>query len=60
MFGSPYLWERDVTFYIRENKYCLVKGGKAYFVKEHKRRERITLLAAKQGVENQATSNLFQ
>jgi hypothetical protein len=40
MFGSPFLWDRDATFYKRENKYRLVKGGKAYFVKSHKGRER--------------------
>jgi hypothetical protein len=33
MLDSPYLWDRDATFYKRENKYRLVKGGKAYFIK---------------------------
>jgi hypothetical protein len=49
MLGSPYLWDRDATFYMRENKYRLVKGGKAYLVKEHQERKSITPLAAKQG-----------
>ena len=33
MFGNPYPWDRDVTFYRRENKYRLVKGDKAYLIK---------------------------
>jgi hypothetical protein len=33
MFGIPYLWDRDASFYKREKKYRLVKCGKAYFVK---------------------------
>jgi hypothetical protein len=49
MLGSPYLWDRDATFYRRENKYRLVKGGKAYLVKAHQERESITPLAVKQG-----------
>jgi hypothetical protein len=28
MFGNPYLSERDVTFYMGDNKYILVKCGK--------------------------------
>jgi hypothetical protein len=27
IFGSPYLWDRDDTFYKRLNKYLLVKSG---------------------------------
>jgi hypothetical protein len=59
MFGSPYLWDRDATFYRRENKYHLVKGGKAYFIKAHKGRERITPLAAKQGQTSKQQATFF-
>jgi len=48
MFGSPYLWDRDVAFYRREHKYHLVKGGKAYLIKAHQEREITTPLAMKQ------------
>jgi hypothetical protein len=51
MFGSPYLWDRDATFYMREKKYFLVKGGKAYFIKAHKGRERITPLEKNRGMQ---------
>jgi hypothetical protein len=33
IFCSSYLWERDETFYRRENKYLLVKGGMTYIKK---------------------------
>jgi hypothetical protein len=40
VLGSPYLWDRDATLYTRENKYHMVKVGKAYLVKAHQERER--------------------
>jgi hypothetical protein len=45
----PYLWDRDATFYKKEKKYHLVKGGKAYLIKSPKGRGRISLLGTKQG-----------
>jgi hypothetical protein len=51
MFGIPYMWDRDATFYRRENKYRLVKCCKAYFVKSNKGGERITRIAAKHGIQ---------
>jgi hypothetical protein len=42
--GSPYLWDRDATFYRRENQYRLVKGGKAYINKVHQERKRERLI----------------
>ena len=44
MFGIPYIWDNDATFYRKENKYHLVKGDKAYLAKAHKGREKMTLL----------------
>jgi len=49
MIGSPYMRDMFTTFYRRESKYFLVKGGKAYFLKAHKEREKITPLAVKYG-----------
>jgi hypothetical protein len=40
MLGSPYLWDMDATFYMKERNYHLVKGGKAYLIKGHQERER--------------------
>jgi len=48
MFGN-HKWGSDVTFHKKESKYRLVKGGKAYLIKVHKGRGRISLLATKQG-----------
>lgn len=48
MFVSPYFWERDATFYGRENKYRLLKDGKAHFIKIHMRR-RTPLVAVEEG-----------
>jgi len=49
MLGRPYLWDRDVSFYRREDKYFLFKGGKAYFVKVlvRKHTQKITHIAIK-------------
>lgn len=47
MFGIPYIWDSDATFYKKENKYRLVKDGKAYLVKARKGRENTTPLASK-------------
>jgi hypothetical protein len=50
MFGSPYLWDRDATFYRRENKVPLGQGWQGILRQSTSReRERITPLAAKQG-----------
>jgi hypothetical protein len=42
VFGNAYLWDRDTTFYKEENKYHLAKGGKAYLIKAHKGRNKIS------------------
>jgi hypothetical protein len=49
MLGSPYLWDRDATFYREKTSIFLVKGGKAYLIKSHQERERTTPLVVKQG-----------
>lgn len=39
VFGSPYFFERDSIFYIKEKKYKLIKEGKYYIVHAHKRKK---------------------
>lgn len=33
--GIPYLRGKDATFYKKEKKYCLGKGGNGYLIKTH-------------------------
>lgn len=49
MFNNPYLWDNDDRFYMRDNKYHLVKGDKVYLVKAHQRRDTISPTLAMQG-----------
>jgi hypothetical protein len=53
------LWDKDVTFYMRENKYRLVKGGKEYLVKAHQERNIITPPATKKGWKNRKKSTFI-
>jgi len=44
VLGSPYLYDRKVTFYRAENTYLLVKDGIKYFVRAHQLKNNYTLI----------------
>ena len=48
VLGSPYLYDKDVLFYRRENKYHLKKEGVEFFVREHKVKSNLDLIVTNQ------------
>jgi hypothetical protein len=48
VFGSPYMYMRDVIFMWRENQYHLIKDGKSYIINAHKGKSKISLVSANQ------------
>ena len=44
VLGSPYLYDRDVVFYRRENKYQLTKDGIEYIVGAHELKDNFSLI----------------
>jgi hypothetical protein len=48
VFGSPYMYMRDVIFMRRENQYHLIKDGKSFIINAHKGKSKISLVSANQ------------
>jgi hypothetical protein len=48
VFGSPYMYMRDVIFMQRANQYPLIKDGKSYIINAHKGKSKISLVSANQ------------
>jgi hypothetical protein len=45
VFGSPYMYMRDVIFMRRENHHCLIKDGKIFIINAHKGKSKISLVS---------------
>ena len=54
VFGSPYMYMRDVIFMWRANNYRLVKDGKSFTINTHQVESNFLLISA-----NQAKKKLF-
>ena len=48
VLGSPYLYDRDATFYRRENKYHLKKDGVEFIIMAHQSKNHLNLVVANQ------------
>ena len=48
VFGSPYMYMRDVMFMWRANQYHLIKDGNSYIINTHKGKLKISLVSANQ------------
>jgi hypothetical protein len=48
VFGSPYMYRRDVIFMRRENRYLLIKYGKYYIINAYKGKPNISLVIVNQ------------
>jgi hypothetical protein len=48
IFGSPYLWERDVIYHRRAQQYQLEKDGKKYIVNKDRACQKVDLVTAYQ------------
>ena len=48
VLGSPYIYDRDVIFYIKEHKYNLVKDGIEYVVRAHRLKTSLDLINVSQ------------
>jgi len=48
VLGSPYLYDSDVVFYRKANKYQLTKDGIEYVLRAHKLKDNYTLINSRQ------------
>jgi hypothetical protein len=48
VFGSPYMYMRDVIFMRRANKYCLLKEDKSFIINARKGKLKFSLVSANQ------------
>jgi hypothetical protein len=48
VFGTPYMYIRDVIFMWRANQYRLIKDGKSYIINTHKGKSKISMVSANQ------------
>jgi hypothetical protein len=48
VFGSPYMYTRDVIFMRRDNRYQIIKDWKPYIINTHKFKSNISLVSANQ------------
>jgi hypothetical protein len=59
VFGSPYMYMRDVIFMRRENQYHLIKDGKSFIINAHKGKSKISLVSANQAKKLISSSRKF-
>jgi hypothetical protein len=59
VFGSPYMYMRDVIFMRRENQYHLIKDGKSFIINVHKGKSKISLVSANQAKKLISSSRKF-
>ena len=59
VLGSPYLYDRDALFYMREHKYHLKKDGVVFIVRAHKTKTHLDLVIANQMKQLISSNKIF-